>query len=593
MSEQISITGIDGQKQPSLDTHTLRRLGLEAIIKTGSKYWTDYNEHDPGITILETLIYALTDLGYRSNFPITDILAQQQLSPQELEQTQFYTARNILTVNPLTLLDFRKLLVDIPDVNNAWIFPAQNSFEPTKGLLDIIIDSNFTADSLEGKDLLKRVRTSFQQHRNLSQQLRTVNIRAPLPISFKMEVVIPDDTLAEKAVAALLLTLEEYLSSSVYFLSFQEMMEVVNDDVNQVFEGPPLLHGFLPTQALSPRMDELKAVDLLPFIEKTKGINGIQTLTFRSPLDDLNSFGDLQEPKNWYHQRKIPTNRKPTLAPVDRQIITVYKNNLLQNWTIKGVERELANMRSDKRMPKFAKQKRDISIPEGQYRDLSSYISIQEEFPRIYGMQPHGAPPEASTSRLGKIKQFKAYLLFFDQVLANYLAQLANLGQLFSWSEKVSNTYFFQGLEETVNHLSELLTGDTTEQPSTDHTQKSTSQIVLNKYHNTLQKLREDKNTFLQRRNLFLSHLLARFGRKLEVYTSQLAAESATASPEVSLQEMQMNTQLRLLENYPFLSANRSKALNLDRVSADFSHQFSGLRYWVETLFGMTPENLG
>jgi hypothetical protein len=53
----------------------MRQKGLEYIQLLGSKFWTDYNIHDPGISILEALCYALTDLGYRTSLDIKDLLA--------------------------------------------------------------------------------------------------------------------------------------------------------------------------------------------------------------------------------------------------------------------------------------------------------------------------------------------------------------------------------------------------------------------------------------------------------------------------------------------------------------------------------------
>ena len=47
--------------------------GISLIQKFSGDKWTDYNYHDPGITILEQLCYAITDIGYKTNFNIQDI----------------------------------------------------------------------------------------------------------------------------------------------------------------------------------------------------------------------------------------------------------------------------------------------------------------------------------------------------------------------------------------------------------------------------------------------------------------------------------------------------------------------------------------
>jgi len=60
----------------ALDFSALKDEGIAWIEKLAGKRWTDYNQHDPGITILEQLVYALTELAYRANYPIGDLLAR-------------------------------------------------------------------------------------------------------------------------------------------------------------------------------------------------------------------------------------------------------------------------------------------------------------------------------------------------------------------------------------------------------------------------------------------------------------------------------------------------------------------------------------
>ena len=60
-----------------LEYDKLKAYGIEYIQKIGSKHWTDFNVHDPGVTILETLCFALTDLGYRTSFATRDLLTRK------------------------------------------------------------------------------------------------------------------------------------------------------------------------------------------------------------------------------------------------------------------------------------------------------------------------------------------------------------------------------------------------------------------------------------------------------------------------------------------------------------------------------------
>jgi hypothetical protein len=99
------------------DYEFLRKEGMKYIESLGNTFWTDYNAHDPGITILEVLSYAITELGYRTNFDINDLLAN---SSGKIVNNSFFKAGNIFTNAPLTEIDYRKVLIDIEGVSNAW-----------------------------------------------------------------------------------------------------------------------------------------------------------------------------------------------------------------------------------------------------------------------------------------------------------------------------------------------------------------------------------------------------------------------------------------------------------------------------------------
>lgn len=100
---------------PSLDFERLRAEGIQHLEQLATEVWNDFNAHDPGITLLELLSYAITDLGYRTRrLPIGDLVAGGP-------ETAFFSATDILSCSPVTALDYRKLLIDLPGVKNAWL----------------------------------------------------------------------------------------------------------------------------------------------------------------------------------------------------------------------------------------------------------------------------------------------------------------------------------------------------------------------------------------------------------------------------------------------------------------------------------------
>ena len=68
---------IEDSKLPiELDYKALKEEGMAYIQKHSGNQWTNLNPSDPGITILNQLCYAFTELGYCANFPIKDILTK-------------------------------------------------------------------------------------------------------------------------------------------------------------------------------------------------------------------------------------------------------------------------------------------------------------------------------------------------------------------------------------------------------------------------------------------------------------------------------------------------------------------------------------
>lgn len=124
----MKINPVSIEKKPDLkpaqDYYHLRKEGISYIEQMGSRQWTDYNTHDPGITILEALCYAITDLAYRTGRDIKDMLSPESPSTGKnpFPDQPFFTAREILTVNPWTPNDFRRILIDLDGVRNGWIF---------------------------------------------------------------------------------------------------------------------------------------------------------------------------------------------------------------------------------------------------------------------------------------------------------------------------------------------------------------------------------------------------------------------------------------------------------------------------------------
>jgi len=75
-------------EHPAMDYAFLRQEGIRLIQEMAGEVWTDFNAHDPGVTILEQLCYAITDLSYRINYDLPDLLASEGIDPYLLHENE-------------------------------------------------------------------------------------------------------------------------------------------------------------------------------------------------------------------------------------------------------------------------------------------------------------------------------------------------------------------------------------------------------------------------------------------------------------------------------------------------------------------------
>ena len=95
-----------------LDFQELRQKDWSILPNFLAIYGQTITSTIPALPFLRLLCYALADLGYRTRLPIEDLLARKSEADQS--EDNFFTPSQILTNTPLTIDDYRKLLLDIP-----------------------------------------------------------------------------------------------------------------------------------------------------------------------------------------------------------------------------------------------------------------------------------------------------------------------------------------------------------------------------------------------------------------------------------------------------------------------------------------------
>ncbi|MDJ0703313.1 MAG: hypothetical protein QNJ46_08535, partial [Leptolyngbyaceae cyanobacterium MO_188.B28] len=638
MTEYLTISKTKPEFPDYLDFGKLRDVGIGHLQALSGEIWTDYNLHDPGITILEVLCYAITDLGYRSNFEIKDLLA---LKPDDTDENNFFTPDQILTCNPVTELDWRKRLIDIDGVRNAWLEKLHNyvppisidwdnsrlrytspdeaekpdevqtsadelqptssgkSFNP-RGLYRVHLDLDpaYRKDACghfyqEKARVLKAVNQVLLSYRNLCEDFHEVLVLEDEEIALCSDIELNADADPEDVLVNIYLRIQEFLLPRIQFYTLQELLAKGRTPA-EIFAGRPSAlsqhdphfelpgdpapvlysNGFIDVEdlaALTPPK-EIHTSDLYREILQAPGVAAVRKLSIANVINGL-----LQSQGKAWSLPLTPDHRP--LLTIDHSRVTLYKGDLPL-----PVDRAEVKRRYFEQQVAAIKTRRDaydldLRAPQGQYFDnLADHYSIQHDFPLTYGISEDGLPDTMPALRKAQAKQLKGYLVFFDQLLANYLAQLAHVRDLFSWksdpkdknhegsSQDQKRTYFTQALDFPA--WSDILVNDTTDE-------------------SYLKAIEEDNVSYQARRNRFLNHLLARFAESFTDYAllNYQVHRSALSKSDVDKELIADKT--RFLKDYPRLSRDRNRAFNYSDPVVWDTPNISGFKHRVSRLLGI------
>lgn len=436
------------------DYRELLRRGLTCCQNLGGDLWTDYNEHDPGVTILEQLCFALTDLSYRTDFEVPDILAAPPGARQP-EQT-LYTGDRILTCDPLTPDDYRKLLYDrIQGLKNAWLVPITDHPLGIQGLYRVLVETREEIEEQSEIDaILLKVKQLMRSVRNLGEDVDEVRILKPQPIRVQATIEVAPNVDPANVLAQVLFEIQNSLIPFPRVQLVDQLFRTMPPD--EIWNGPLLNHGALDQQSLQERKSVVQVEDIANIILQVPGVKRVKRLQAGTPPSTPS-----REPIP-IKEDHVPRLDPPILKPQPGYAINIELEGgfkvLVNTRAVWSKIQELeAGMRKD--IAYAAKSLEALSylqVPAGKYRDIEDYFSIQHHFPAVYGLSNRGTPNDlvengflqrqSEALRQARVRQLKAYLLFFEQPLADYLAQLSHVAHLFSLDEDLRQSYFYQPL---------------------------------------------------------------------------------------------------------------------------------------------------
>jgi hypothetical protein len=535
-----SIT-LDPAPHPALSYAGLRAEALELLGRLCGDQWSDFNSHDPGITILEQLCFALTELAYRSQWSIEDLLASAGADWQP-------AAAEILSGDPVTPDDLVTLLralgcqavqveaqeqPELPlyfrpsTTASALAAAADGSVRPPV-VGDLELDPEPLGRSAAGPPQpvvprgVWRVAAqlgpgaSGSGPASLQAVARRLHGARLLGRDFRLEALLPFKVVVRA---------ELELHAAAVPPGLLDRLRACLDAVISAV-GASAAPGGLRSAAL------IQALQALPEVRRviTLGLASSSDGTFHPWHLALAGRGACLDPASelLLSHRGLPL--QPPAAASTAQ---------LAGATAPHTSLAVASAGA---------------IPPGRRRAFSSPSSVARQLPAVYGVGPAGLPADASPERRGQALQLRAYLHLFDQLLANGQAQLALAARLLAPvpaddphpldPEAVS---LANDRALPLTDLTDLLQGDPSAWPEA-----------------LRQALRASAPAggASQRADL-LAHLLRRFGEELELDAVPPASQAAAPDTAQAQATALVRARSALLRRIVPLTAGRGSGPNL------------------------------
>jgi hypothetical protein len=571
---------------PSMDFFGLRNSAIEFLQKLAGEEWTDFNEHDPGVTILDQLCYAITDLSYRTNYDIRDLLAGKPEycgrekdtvtnDPREISRDSFFTLNEVMPCHPLTINDWRRFIIDkVDNARNVWIEPLAQDHRHPIGLYRILVEVNQLVEEKDYAEIIGNVTKVFHEHRNLCEDLESVKILTKRNVKIIASVEVDEKMNSEETLALIFFKVEEFLTHPIRMYTLPQMLEK-GYTIGSIFNGPRLDNGFILDDELYPRILQIYYSRLIRVILEVPGVKNVYNFSIEGADEDKKALllGEMEVP--FFDIQPSNSTGEYGIKLLKNHIPVYIENNLVNSFY------QAFKLGQPKSFVPGQHQQalRTFDVQLGRDRKVGEYRSVQYDFPPIYGIGEFGVgdnvsdtyiseessgKKRSSTRRMGLARQLKGYLLVFDQMLANYLEQLASVPILFSIKPDITRSYFparqldVPGLEP-LQKKKDTISG----QSNIDHELYVMEQAQLMfsselSYDKALDNIVTAQDEFFRRRNQFLDHLLARFG----IFMPSRMFEDANwyFTTEEELREFILTTKAAALQYIDLVTERRGQA---------------------------------
>jgi hypothetical protein len=563
MTEPLSIKRRKaGNSDVSFDS--LRSEAIKLIQQLSGHVWSDYNLHDPGITVLEQLIYAITDLIYRTEFAIEDYLASEDGSI-DLEAQVLHHPAEIFSCRATTKLDYRKLLLNkVAVADNVWLsaMPEHPTSRQCRGLYSVSVKLQQGLDRHLRDNAIHQLRAAYLGARNLCEDLGEIKVIDNLEYELCASVEVKSDRQPVDILAEIYFACARRIASSVNITNYDQLTDEI-PPLDQLFDGPFTDFGFFMDHDLPEQQSEFLVSTLFSVINSIEGVDYVKQLymgrgedKFYDTIDSTGSGPDkafdLHLPR-LIEEVKVELTRNGRVLKIPlQQVLARYDELNYKYQTSRSILQDNTLL---------------YQAIKGESRTFSQYYSIQNQLPANYGINMQGIPKSAPIEVKAKARQFKAYLVIFEQLMANFMTNLDSIQSLFSLRTDVPTSYSVQTLtEQQVGDLSAVYPTDA---------------------NNVLSRIVAGFDNYYERKGRLLDYLLALYGER---FSQNSLRHFNYYCREDEVEQVIMANKVAYLESIVKLGRDRAAASDYSVTS---EHPKSGLALRVAMLLGFEQDQSG
>ena len=507
-------------------------------------------------------------MGYKCRYPIEDIF----ILPGEEDKKDKTDYSKLLYTRPITNNDYRKLILDIVGVRNVFI-SKDNEMPEIRGMWKILAEIN---PIITKEDAANQILSVLNKNRNLCEDFAPIEFVKYDKLKFVIEIELGQVSDLKFLTHSIFGVLEENLNPTCKLYSVNELIDN-GHRIEEILNGPNLKNGVILDDDLD-KLVQRKSVfvsDMYKLLMDIEGVNFVRKLRI---------IGSDGKEHKWVCPIREGRIATLDISNIDLKFFKEGKEYRIPFSFSKTFDKEMYHvsvLTNKKTLRSRAKQ--------GEYVDVASYTSIQNDMPEVFGVGMAGLSSNSSNLRKAQAKQLKAYLAVFDQLNANFLSQLENLANLFSL-KPIQQTYYTQVLRDTpgMNVLyvpfvqkCQAEGVDINDSKAVNELWKSVKEEIWATLEDDIRRISETELEFVKRRNKILDHLLARFSYSFE-------GEIKNSDIEIEDVKSLIDKKIDLLRNINAVTADRILSVNLDQIET-LTENIAGFHLRLQKKLGINP----